>query len=160
MCHSEAVRYADVMGWRAAPLSPFVSERARSRAPQILAFAGLTGAAALVAPDNEIVLSSGTAADIDLTHVACVARMVGGGRGVVSFREGASCVHAKPVVDGWMLCIVSTFGVTPALVIDRLERASHVLALALRDGGGVGGGSTGSGPSGASAEVALARRRS
>lgn len=56
-------------GWNAKGLSPFLSERARSRAPQVLSYAAVTGAAMLVSPSGEVVLFSG-AAEVDAERIA------------------------------------------------------------------------------------------
>ena len=142
-------------GWNAKGLSPFLSERARSRAPQILSYAAVTGAAMLVSPSGEVVLFSGTA-EVDVERVVRVAAALGGASAVTSFAEGTTCIHAAPVCMGWMLCILSTVGAYPGQVIERLRRASEVLALALVDGVATGSGG-GPGPDGAPAEVFAAR---
>lgn len=132
-----AMRYGLGMGeagYRAKGLSPFLSERARERAPQILSFAAVTGAAILVSPGGEVVLSSGSVDELDTESVARIARDRGGADVLTSFRCGSTCVHAAPICTGWMLCILSTTGVYPGLVVERLLRASSVLALALLDG--------------------------
>jgi hypothetical protein len=51
-------------------VSPFLTERARSRAPQILAYAAFTGAAILVSPTGEVALSSGASVEIDAARIA------------------------------------------------------------------------------------------
>ena len=43
-------------------------------------------------------------------------------------------MHATPVLHGWMLCVLSSAGVHPAFVIERLQRAGTALAMALADG--------------------------
>ena len=106
----------------------------------------------LVSPSGSVVLSSGDATDADADRIARTATALGAGHAVTSFRVGTVCVHAAPVCHGWTLCVLSTFGVHPSFVIERLRRASHVLALALEDGIATGGrGSSGDG--GAAAEV-------
>jgi hypothetical protein len=139
-------------GWNAKGLSPFLSERARSRAPQVLSYAAVTGAAMLVSPSGKIVLFSGTAAEVDVERIVRVAAALGGASAVTSFAEGTTCVHAAPVCMGWMLCVLSTVGTYPGQVIERLRRASVVLALALVDGVAPGSGG-GPGPDGAPAQV-------
>jgi hypothetical protein len=143
--------------WTTSGLSPFLSERARSRAPQVLSYAAVTGAALLVSPRGEVVLRSG-AAEVDDARVARLAAALGGSTALVSFAHGSSCVHAAPVCMGWMLCVLSTVGAAPGQVIERLQRASAVLALALVDGVAPGTAG-GSGGHGAPAEVSAHRRR-
>ena len=121
-------------GWTLGGPSPFLTERARIRAPQVIEYAAATGAAALISPDGQVVLFGGSAPDIDLGRVARTARIVGAARSHASFRVGDACVHAGPVRDGWTLCIVSVTELTPVVTIDRLRKAAHVLALALVDG--------------------------
>jgi hypothetical protein len=70
--------------WKRSGLSPFLSERARSRAPQVLSYAAVTGAALLVSPTGEVVLFAGTA-EADLERVARLAAHLGGTTAVVSF---------------------------------------------------------------------------
>jgi hypothetical protein len=89
-------------GWNAKGLSPFLSGRARSRAPQVLSYAAVTGAAMLVSPGGEVVLFSGTAAEVDVERIVRVAAALGGASAVTSFAEGTTCVHAAPVCMGWM----------------------------------------------------------
>ena len=81
--------------------------------------------------------------------------MAGAWAGRRHFRVGTTCVHAAPVCHGWTLCVLSTAGVHPSFVVDRLRRASHVLALALVDG--VAPDPQASGNGGAPAEVFAAR---
>jgi hypothetical protein len=132
-------------GWTIDGPSPFLTERARTRAPQVLDYAAAPGAAVLVSPDGDIALSSAPSLDIDLAHVARMATALGGARAVTSFASGGACVHAAPVRSGWMLCVVSLAGVSPVVTLERLRRAAHVLALALLDGAapGTSGGSSG-----------------
>jgi hypothetical protein len=145
--------------WSMGGASPFLSERARTRAPQVLSYAAVTGAAMLISPAGAVVLFSGEAPEIDLARVAQAAAALAK-QDSRSFRVGATCVHAAPVCLGWVLCVLSTAGVHPSLVIERLRRASHVLALALMDGVGPGGSGTrgGSAPAEVFAER-LPRRR-
>jgi hypothetical protein len=142
--------------WSSAGRSPFLSERARSRAPQVLSYAAVTGAAMLVSPRGEVVLRSGST-EVDVERVARLAEHRGAATAVVSFAHGNTCVHAGPVSMGWMLCVLSTVGVYPGQVIERLHRASHVLALALADGVAPRSGGGGHGPAGAPAEVFATR---
>jgi hypothetical protein len=128
-----------------------LTERARARAPQILAYAAAPGAAMLVAPSGAVVPSSGEASDVDACRVGHAVTALGANHEVSSFRLGTTCVHAAPVGHGFSLCILSTAGVHPSFVIERLRRARHVLALALADG--VGPGSCGSGSGGSFAAV-------
>jgi hypothetical protein len=139
--------------WNTTGLSPFLSERARSRAPEILSYAAVTGAAMLVSPNGEVVLFTGAAAELDIERIARRARGFGGSENVVSFSDATTCIHAGPVCRGWMLCVLSTMGAAPAQVIERLRRASSVLALALVDGGGARSRGGGSGSGGLPAEV-------
>lgn len=136
--------------------SPFLTERARTRAPQVLSYAAVAGAAMLVSPLGAVVLFSGDAPEVDADKIARIASALAAGRDARSFRVGAMCVHAAPVCLGWTLCVLSTAGVHPSFVIDRLQRASRVLALALTDVVGTGT-SGGSGSGGAPAEAFAAR---
>jgi hypothetical protein len=113
----------------------------------------VTGAAMLVAPSGEVALFSGTDAEVDLEHIARVARALDGAESVVSFKHDNVCVHAAPVCLGWMVCVLSTVGAYPGQVVERLRRASAVLALALVDGVSSGSGGGRPGPDGAPAEV-------
>jgi hypothetical protein len=142
--------------WSSSGLSPFLSERARSRAPQVLSYAAVTGAAMLVSPRGEVVLLSGST-EADVERVARLAEHLGGTSAVVSFAHGNTCVHAAPVCMGWMLCIMSTVGAYPGQVVERLHRASAALALALVDGVSPGAGGGRHGPDGAPAQVFAAR---
>jgi hypothetical protein len=144
--------------WNAKGLSPFLSERARNRAPQILSYAAVTGAAMLVSPSGEVALFSGAAPEVDVTRIARVAQARCGTSAVASFPWGSICVHSVPVSMGWVLCVLSTGGASPGHVIERARRASAVLALALADSGVPNaGGGDGSPGSGAPAEVLAAR---
>lgn len=136
--------------WGAPGISPFFTDRARSRAPQILSYAAVGGAALLVAPSGELVMVSGSVAGIDLQRVARLARGMSSTRG--PFKIGDACVHAAPVTAGWTLCAIAV-GIDPRIIADRLRRASGVMALALVDGGASGSG--GSAPSGSPAEIAV-----
>jgi hypothetical protein len=139
--------------WKSSGLSPFLTDRARDRAPQILSFAAVTGAAMLVSPSGEVVLFSG-AAEVDVERIARLARALGGADAVTSFAEGTTCVHAAPI---WMLCVLSTVGAYPGDVIERMRRASAVLGLALVDGVTPGSGGHGPASGGAPAEVFAVR---
>lgn len=123
--------------------SPFVSPRARLRAPQALAFAGLTGAAMVLSPAGEVALFSGSAQDIDAGQVARIAvRALRAAKDdLVSFSYEGCRVHAAPLGLGWTLCVMSNVGVYPAAVADRLRRALRFLTVALRDGRVLGSGS-------------------
>lgn len=138
--------------------SPFLTERARARAPQILSYAAVTGGALLLAPNGKVVLFSGAAGEADLERIARIAAALGAADKVVAFKEHNVCVHAAPVCMGWTLCVLSTVGAFPGDVVERLRRASAVMALALVDGVPSGGGTGGAGPEGAPAEV-MARAR-
>ena len=105
----------------------------------------------LVSPSGAVVLMSGDTPEADADRIARTASALGACHTVTSFRAGTVSVHAAPVCHGWTLCVLSTVGVHPSFVIERLRRASHVLALALADGIGTGG--HGSGDGGAPAEV-------
>ena len=103
----------------------------------------------LVSPSGTVVLIRGDAPEADADRIARTAAALGAAHAVTSFRAGTVCVHAAPVCHGWTLCVLSTVGVHPSFVIERLRRASHVLALALEDGvrtGGRGGSSDGGAP--------------
>jgi hypothetical protein len=139
--------------------SPFLTERARVRAPQVIEYAAVMGAAALVSPDGEIVLVSGLVADLDLGRLARTTQMVGAAKGYASFQLGDACVHAGPVRDDWTLCVVSLSEVAPAVVAERLRKAAHVLALALVDGIPPGAGGA-HGPASAEVFVVSPRRPS
>ena len=119
--------------WKLTGASPFLTDRARTRAPLVLSYAGVTGGALLVSPSGDVVLASGAADEADADRIVRAATALGAAGELRSFRMGKTCVHAGPVSRGWMLCILSTGGVHPSAVIERLRRASHVLALALVD---------------------------
>ena len=93
--------------------SPFLTERARTRAPQVLSYAAVAGAAMLVSPLGAVVLFSGDAPEVDADKIARIASALAAGRDARSFRVGAMCVHAAPVCLGWTLCVLSTAGVHP-----------------------------------------------
>ena len=106
----------------------------------------------LVSPSGAVVLFSGDAPEADAGRIARTATALGASHEVTSFRVGTVCVQAAPVCQGWTLCVLSTAGVHPSFVIERLRRASHVLALALEDGVGRGGHG-GSGDGGARVHI-------
>jgi hypothetical protein len=86
------------MGTYATGASPFLSERARARAPQILSYAAVAGSAFLVSPSGEVVLFTGSSTDVDVVRAAHVAsRRLATGGDLVSFRHEDLCVHAAPV---------------------------------------------------------------
>jgi hypothetical protein len=121
-----------VLEWKLRLPYPFLTERARARAPQI----------------------------VDVARIARIAAALGETRVGVSFAHETLCVHAVTVLDGWTLCVLSTTGLPPALVAERTKKAAHVLALALADG--ARGGSSGPGGSGgapAEARVAAPSRK-
>jgi hypothetical protein len=140
--------------WGVPGVSPFFTERARKRAPEILSYAAAGGAALLVAPSGEIVMVSGSIGPLDPDRVARIASSAASDPRR-SFKVGGACVYVAPVTAGWALCAISS-GISPGAVLERLRRASAVMALALVDGGdaprSTGGGSA---PSGAPAEVAV-----
>lgn len=137
-------------------MSPFLSERARKRAPQILSYAAVGGVAVLVSPRGEIVMVSGAATEVDLEGVARRVSGLASANGHRSFKVGNACVHALPVTMGWVLCVMSTLGVHPGPIVERLRRAGAVMAMALMDGAAPSSSGGGSGSGGAPAEVALA----
>ncbi|MBK6694775.1 MAG: hypothetical protein IPG50_21575 [Myxococcales bacterium] len=146
--------------WTTGPV-PFLSDRARQRAPQILAYAAVTGAAMLISPAGEVVLFHGSAVDVDATALARrVARAAARGDGEVATLayEGA-CVHATALTMGWTLCVVSNLGSAPPTVLDRLQRAGKAMRLALLDVPPPSGGGSASGSGGAPAEMVLFKRR-
>lgn len=144
----------DTGEWSTGGSSPFLTERARTRAPQVLCYAAVPGAAMLVSPSGAVVLFDGDAGEVDVGSMARSVAARAASAGVSSFRFGTTCVHAAPIGRGWALCVLSTAGVHPSFVIERLRRASHVLALALADGVDPAAGG-GSGQGGAPAEVSL-----
>lgn len=145
--------------WKLRDAYAFMTERARTRAPQIIDYAAAPGAAFLVAPNGEIVLEGGTTVDIDVVRVARKASAFVASRDSAVFVERRTCVHAVSVHDGWTLCVLSTGGLASELVRDRTKRAAHVLALALVDGVRGGGSDRGSGGAPADARVDLPSRR-
>ncbi|AKV02285.1 hypothetical protein AKJ09_08948 [Labilithrix luteola] len=138
--------------WKLGASSPFLSDRARARAPQIVDYAAAGGGAILVSPAGDVVLSRGTNDDLERRLVVRTARQLGGAERLASFQVGRFCVHAAPVRDGWMLCTLSCASISPTILVDRLKRASHVMALALLDGEMPKGGGS-SGPQSASARI-------
>ncbi|MBX3193322.1 MAG: hypothetical protein KF819_40445 [Labilithrix sp.] len=141
-------------GWKTGGPSPFLTERARARAPRILSYAAAPGAAMLVSPAGDVALFSGAALELDLARVARAASALGATRELASFHVGDACAHVATVCHGWTLCVVSTAGVHPSFVIERLRRASAVFAMALLDGSAGGSGSHGdTGGGGAPAEA-------
>ncbi|MCW5813343.1 MAG: hypothetical protein KIT84_20105 [Labilithrix sp.] len=50
--------------------SPFLTERARIRAPVVMSFAAAAGAALLVSPHGEVVLADGALGEVDAMHIA------------------------------------------------------------------------------------------
>jgi len=96
----------------------------------------------------------GDLADVDTARVARRAAL-GAREDRTSFWIGTTCVHAAAVCRGWKLCVLSTAGVSPSFVIERLRGARYVLALALVDG--VAPSGPGDSGSGAPAEVFAAR---
>lgn len=157
--------YDSFVTWKRGGASPFLTGRARERAPQVIEYAAASGAAALVSPSGEIVLFAGSAVDVDLTRIARTARLLGAARTDVCFRAGEVCVQAAPVVHGWTLCVISIPPVAPSVTAERLHKAAHVLALALLDSVSPSGAGTPQGPAPAEAAVfastaGRARRRS
>lgn len=138
-------------------VSPFFTERARSRAPQILSYAAVGGAALLVAPSGEVVMMSGSVAEMDLDRVAHLANAAAAASRR-SFKVGSACVHVTPITAGWTLCAIST-EIAPGVILERLRRASAVMALALVDGGSPRSPGGGSAPSGSPTEVAIPIRQ-
>jgi len=141
-------------------LSPFLSERARARAPLILSYAAAGGAAILISPLGDVALLEGSAPEVDLARLARVVQGRCGSSVTVSFAWQSTCVYATPISMGWVLCVLSSSGIHPGHLIDRLRRASAVLALALSDGGPSGGGRGSSGPpTGAPAQASITARK-
>jgi hypothetical protein len=136
-------------------VSPFFTERARVRAPQILSYAAVGGAALLVAPSGELVMASGSAVGLDLDRVARLARAASASRR--SFKVGDACVQATAITAGWTLCAISR-GIQTGVIRERLQRASAVMALALLDGGSQGSPGAGPAPNSAPIELALTVR--
>ena len=121
-------------------------------------WAAATGGAALVSPDGRVALAKGSV-DVDLAHVAHMARRLDAARHDVSFRTRDVCVLAGPVGHGWALCIVSTPDVVPAATTERLHKAARLLALALADVPPPRGSGTPQGPSHAALVMASSKRR-
>lgn len=148
------------MGWRIGGPSPFLTERARTRAPEVLAFAAGGGVAVLVAPDGGLAMASEGSLDLDLDldldRVARLASRLGGARRAIAFSLEGACVHAAPVHRGWMLCVASRDPVSPLARAERARRAAHVLALALADAAPPG---SSSGSPGSAAPVSLFVRK-
>jgi len=142
--------------WSVAGLSPFLSERARRRAPKILSYAAVSGAAMLISPRGEIALMEGAAPEVDVKRLARVAQTRCGSSVSMSFPWGKACVYAMPISMGWVLCVLSTTGVDPGQVVERLRRASAVLALALADATPIASGGASPPDSGAPAQAFLA----
>lgn len=111
--------------------SPFITERARTRAPLVVEHAAVAGGAALVSPAGDVILSAG---EVDLAHAARVARRLGASRAHVTFRTDTACIQAGPVRGGWSLCVAARPDVPPIVIAERLRKSAHVLALALTDG--------------------------
>jgi hypothetical protein len=112
----------------------------------------------LVTPKGEVVMVSGSAADVNLAKIARQANALGAAETRRAFKVGSACVHALPITMGWMLIVVSTVAVHPGPILERLRRASAVMALALVDVDPPTSPGGGSSPSGA-APVISARRR-
>ena len=146
--------------WTTGPL-PFLSDRARQRAPQILAYAAVTGAAMLISPAGEVVLFRGSAVDVDANSLARLAARAAAraDRDVATLAYEGVCVHATALTMGWTLCLISNLGSAPPTVLDRLERAGKAMRLALLDGPPPSGRGSASGSGGAPAEMVLFRRR-
>ena len=133
------MRYVHDVGYRSAGSSPFLTARAKARAPHIMEYAASAGAAVLISPSGASVIECGT---VDAIDVARIVRSVGVQHATDahrSFRADAFCVHVAPVVDGFVLCIVSADAIAPAFTAERLRKAARVLALALMDGRSHGG---------------------
>jgi hypothetical protein len=121
----------DPRGWNAT-FSPFLSDRAQKRAPEVIAYAAVPGAAMLVSPAGEVVMFKGAAPEVDLPRVARVAAGLSSEE-PRSFTVGHTCVHAASISLGWTLCILSSVSMQPGFAVERLKKASHVLELALKD---------------------------
>jgi hypothetical protein len=146
------------MGAYSTGASPFMSERARARAPQVLSYAAVSGSAFLISPKGEVVLFTGSSTDVDMVRVAHVAsQRLANGSDVISFCHEDLCVHAAPVAMGWVLCILSTIGLPPSMTVDRLRRTSALLALALVNGPTSSSSGSDKGGGGTPAEVFAAR---
>jgi hypothetical protein len=135
-----------------------MSERARTRAPQVLSYAAVSGAAFLISPKGEVALFAGSSTDVDMVRVAHVAsQRLANGSEVISFCHEDRCVYAAPVAMGWVLCILSTIGLLPSMTVERLRRSSALLALALVSGPTTSSSGSHEGGGGAPAEVFAAR---
>lgn len=139
--------------WKLGAASPFLTERARARAPQIVDYAAAGGGAVLVSPAGDVILSRGSIDDLERRLVVRTARQLGATERLASFQVGRFCVHAAPVRDGWILCTLSCASISPTILVARLKRASHVMALALLDNGTSKPNGVSSGPEGASARI-------
>jgi hypothetical protein len=134
--------------WSDKGLSPFLTERARSRAPHILSYAASGGAALLISPRGDVALLEGAAPELNLERLARVTQGRCGCSVTVSFAWGSTCVYGIPIAMGWVLCVLPADGVHPGHVLERLRRASAVLALAFEDGGIPNAGNGGAPPEG------------
>jgi hypothetical protein len=112
----------------------------------------------LVSPKGEVVMVSGSAAEVNLAKIAGDAIALGAAETHRSFKVGNACVHALPITMGWTLCAISTVAVHPGPIVERLRRASAVMALALTDAPPRFGGG-GSSPTGAPSVASALRRR-
>lgn len=139
-----------------AAMTPFLTPRVRDRSLQIVAWAGVTGAALLFS-DHDSMFAGDRASDIDAADLARRATMTSHGMTTWSFPYDGACATATTVAEGWTLCVVSTVGAAPSAVMERLERAAHVLALALRASGVPHEGGTP--PTGAPAQAFAAMMR-
>lgn len=139
-------------------VKPFLNDRVRDRAAAVVAWAGVTGAAVLFSDDGDVLVAGDRASDLDIADFARRATMTAHGMTTWSFPyEGASAT-ATTVAEGWTLCVISTMRATPSGVFERLERAAHVLALALRASGATRDG--GDPPTGAPARAFVTKPRS
>jgi hypothetical protein len=137
-------------------MKPYLSERVRDRSMAVIAWAGVTGAALLFSDQGDAFSAGDRARDLDAVDLARRATLTAHGMTTWSFPYDGACAHATTVAEGWTLCVVSTVGATPAAVIERLERAAHVLALALRASGMPREGGTP--PAGAPAHATVSAR--
>jgi len=113
----------------------------------------------LVSPKGEIVMVSGSAAEVNLAKIARDALKLGAAQTHRSFKVGGACVHALPITMGWTMCAVSTLAVHPGPIVERLRRASAVMARALLDAGPPTSAGGGSSPSGAASMTSALRPR-
>jgi hypothetical protein len=116
-------------------VSPFLTERARERAPKILEYAATPGVAMLISPHGDAVMTSGAVQDVDVESVARAAFAVGARRQLTSFRLQSGCVHVARLSGRWLLCVVAFVELTPGAALERLRKAANVFRLALVDGG-------------------------